>query len=183
MRVTSCIKFTFLSFILCFPINLWATRGEDDYGIIMMVMLMVYSFPVGVLLICFIIYSISKLRSAENPREKQGNIIFIISVILIVPTVVIPVFLMHKSGWHLQMIEVMLADFTPILIASTTSAILAMFVKNRSSNNNSNSTKFFESIQSNNSITKFVSSKFFIAGSLLFVASLLMLVFKNCFMG
>ncbi len=125
-------KCLFLSAIFCHPINLWATRGADDYGIMMTVMFMIYSFPVGLLLVCFIIYLIVKLRSAEKPRADQGKTILIISIILIIPTVIIPIFLMYKAGWHPLMIEVMLADFIPILLLSITSAVLSMRVKKRS---------------------------------------------------
>jgi hypothetical protein len=112
--------------------NLWATRGSDDYGIIMTVMFMVYTFPVGLLIVSFIIYSIMNLQSINKPKVKKGNIVFIISIILIAPTVIIPVSWMYKSGWHPLMIEVMSADFIPILLLSIISAVLARIVKKRS---------------------------------------------------
>ncbi len=133
-RINRC-KFIILPAVLCLPINLWATRGSDDYGLIMISMFIVFTFPLGLILLFFIINSIIKLKSSKSPEKKQGNIIFIISIIIIPVSIIIPILWMYNAKWHRLMIEVMLADFSPILLLSIISAVLAMFVKKRSLNN------------------------------------------------
>ena len=127
-------KFIILAAILCLPINLWATRGSDDYGLIMISMFIVFTFPFGLILLFFILNSIIKLKSSKPPEKKQGNIIFIISIIIIPVSILIPIAWMYNAKWHKLMIEVMLADFLPILLLSIISAVLALFVKKRSLN-------------------------------------------------
>ncbi len=119
----------FILAIISFPVMLWATRGPHDYGIIMVVMLMIYTIPVGLALLGFIIYLIVKLKSNVKPGKKPGRIIFVLSLIILFFSVIIPLAWSYSADWHHTMIELMLGDFIPIVLLSATSAVLAMKVK------------------------------------------------------
>jgi hypothetical protein len=117
-----------------------------------------------------------KLRSLERPRAKQGKSIFIISIILIVPTVIIPVFWMYNARWHSNMIEVMLADFIPIFLLSIISAVLAMFVNKRSLFNNNMNEINIKNIDLTGNINKGLS-KYLIIGFIVFVIITMIFIF------
>ena len=128
-------KTLILIVLFCSPTIMWATRGNEDYGIVMVIMAMLFSFPVGLTLLGFIIFSVSKLRSKKKLKKNQGKTVFIISIIIIVFSVIIPIALMYSASWHTLMVEVMLADFMPILILAIISLVLSMRVKKRSLEN------------------------------------------------
>ncbi len=121
------------AFILYPPI-LWATRGPQDYGIIMTLMFMLYSFPIGLLLLCFIIYSIVKLKALKSISNNQGKIVFTLSSIIVFSTILIPLFWISWSDWNNEMIQLMSGVFVPVLILSIISAVLSRLVKKRSTN-------------------------------------------------
>ena len=99
-----------------------ATPGHD---IVDAFLTFLYSIITGLLLLCFIIYSIVKLKSKKKPKKKQGKIVFLISIILIVPTIIIAFNLIKSSNWSSGSIEVMLVFFGPLLLLSIISAVLA----------------------------------------------------------
>ena len=112
-----------------------ATRGSDDYGLVMALMAMLFCFPIGLTLLGFIIFSVSKLRSKKKLKKNQGKTVFIISFIIIVLSIIIPIAWMYSAKWHPLMVEVMLADFIPILVLAIISLVLSMRVKKRSLEN------------------------------------------------
>ncbi len=114
------------------PAFLWATRGPHDYGIIMTIMLMIYTIPVGLALLGFIIYLIVQLKGDVKPGKKPGRIVFVLSLIILFFSIIIPLGWMFSADWHHTMIELMLADFIPMILLSVTSAVLAVKVKRRS---------------------------------------------------
>ena len=126
------LKAIFLIAIICSPDLLLATRGSKDYGILLVVMFMIYSFPVGILLFCFLIYTLIKLKNTNKPTKGQGKVIFIISIIIIFPTILIPLAIMSGENWDPQVVELMLGAFMPILIMAIATTVLAKIIKNRS---------------------------------------------------
>lgn len=127
----------FLTTTLLLPAPLWATRGSDDYGIVMALMAVFFALPVGLTLLLFIIYSTARLRSKKRPDNKSGNVVFILSLVAIPPAILIPALWMHWADWKYAMIELMLAVFLPVLLMAIISAVLAMYVKKRSAGGDS----------------------------------------------
>ena len=165
------------------PTALWATRGPDDYGIIISFMFITYAFPVGLMLLGFIIYTFAKLKSMTRPGKNACKIIYTISIITIPFTVIIPVFWILWSDCHKEMIELMLAEFIPLLILSITSIALAMRVRKSSSLSESDFKEKTETIRNKKSDAGNKHNKFFIACLILFIFILLAFVFKFCFTG
>ena len=171
----------FLAFMLYCPTMLWATRGANDYGIIMVLMFIIYSLPIGSLLLFFIIYSIIKLNSKKEPNKNQGKIVFILSSIIIFPTIIIPIILIYLVEWKNEMIELMSGVFVPILLLSIISAVLANFVKKRSilSSDDINEERYMKSKKSAIADNKF--SKYFIIGAISLLLAFIVFVFKYFF--
>ncbi len=170
-----------LTAILCYPATLWATRGAEDYGIIMALMAFFFLLPVGLMLLGFIIYSITKLKSKEKLNKKQGEIVFTLSLIIIVPSIIIPILWVYWAENHYKMFELMSGVFIPIILLSIISSVLAMFVKKRSLNidNDMSEVRAFESEQSE-TFDKRLSKKFII-GLILFLIVLIVTIFLYCF--
>ena len=170
-----------VAFVL-YPAVLRATRGPQDYGIIMALMSMLYSFPVGLLLLCFIISSIINLKSLKKPGKNRGKTVFIISIIIIPPTILIPVFWMFWTEWNNEMIQLMSGVFAPILILSIISAVLAGRVKKRSldTDDDINGAMVKKSDQTGTVDNKSLK-KIFLIGSAIFLSVLTVFIFKCCF--
>ncbi|MCP4135547.1 MAG: hypothetical protein GY754_31550 [bacterium] len=114
---------------LCYPATVWA---RDIDGLIHSCFTFLYFLVIGILLLCFIIYSIVKLIIKTKPEKKQGTVVFKISIILIAPTIIIPILLIHSYHWIPGVIGAMSVFFGPILLLSIISAVLAKFVMRRS---------------------------------------------------
>ncbi len=118
--------------ILCFPTIMLATRGSEDYGIIMAFMAMVYCMPAGLMLLGFVIYSITKLKTREKLKPNQGKTVYVISIIAIILSIFIPIAWMYSANWDRMMVKLMLADFVPVILLATTSLLLSIYVKKKS---------------------------------------------------
>ena len=119
-----------LAVSFCCPAALWATGGSEDYGIIMALAAFFFSLPVGLVLLAFIVYSIIILKK-EKLDKRHGKIVFIVSLVIMISSIIIPIVLMHLAKWHRLMIELMLADFIPVLLLSVISAVLSVHVMKR----------------------------------------------------
>ncbi|MFC1670987.1 hypothetical protein ACFL20_11405 [Spirochaetota bacterium] len=180
LRIKSII-IIILTFILSCPTLLLATRGKDDYGLAMVIMFILYSLPVGILLICFIIYSTIKLNKSDKPTKKQGKIIFILSNIIIAPTIIIPLLWIIRADWKSEMIEVMTGTFVPILVLTIISSVLAKLVKKKSLMSDS---EFNDAIAAKSEKAGAVNEKFlqYVKIGLVFISLILIaLLFKYCF--
>lgn len=114
---------------LCCPAIVWARDVDDLAG---SVVSLLYNLVIGLLLICFIVYSIVKLKSKRIPVKRRGAIVFTISIISIAPTVIIPMSMIRRHDWTSGVIEAMLVFYGPILVLTIISAVLAKFVMSRS---------------------------------------------------
>jgi len=171
------------AFIL-YPAVLRATRGPQDYGIIMALMSMLYSFPVGLLLICFIISSIVNLKSLKKPGRNLGKTVFIISIIIIFPTILIPMFWMFRTEWNSEMIQLMLGVFAPVLVLTIISAVLARRVNKRSLNTDDDiSDAIVNKSDQSGTVDNKSLKKIFLIGSAIFLLLLAVFIFKCCFTG
>ncbi len=112
-----------------------ATRGPEDYGIIMAFVFMVYTMPVGILLLSLIIFMFSRLKSKTRPRKGLGRAQFIISIVTLLLSIVLPLAIIHLSGWKYIMLELMMAVFVPIIALSVFLAYLSLRVRKRSFEN------------------------------------------------
>ncbi len=125
-------KVIILAVLSCFPVTLWATRGPEDFGLMMILVAMFFSFPAGILLVCLIVYTIAWLKNSEKPVAKRGNVVFVISLVIMVLAVIIPLLFMNLGKWHSKIIEVMLGDCVPIVLLSALSAVLSYRLMKRS---------------------------------------------------
>jgi len=129
---TRFVQLTILAAALTYsPTLLWANRGGHDYGIFMVVMFMLYCVPVGLVLLGCILASALRLKQPAKPKSKEGRIVLVLSWISIPPTVLLPLLLMAHQSWHPEMVELMLADFVPVLLLSLVSVVLATKVRRR----------------------------------------------------
>lgn len=117
---------------MCMPAVLWATRGPQDHGILLVVVFMIFTMPMGILLFSFLIYTISILSKKESPKKGKGKIVFVISIIIIVLTIVIPLAIMSGENWHPKVVKLMFGAFLPILVMAIGTTALAKRVKDRS---------------------------------------------------
>lgn len=129
-------KFHGKSFIIAaalflFSMPLGATRGPEDYGIILAFFMFCFSFPAGLLLLSLIILSVIRLKSEERPLGKQGTAIFVISLIIFVCSLIIPAAILYLKGCNGRIMEIIAADFVPVLLLAGISAELSRRVMNR----------------------------------------------------
>ncbi len=175
-------KFIFLAVIFFYPVTLWATRGAEDYGIIMALMAFFFSLPVGLMLLGFIIYSISKLKSKETPDTKQGKTVFTLSLIIIAASIIIPVLLIYGAENHYKMFELMSGVFIPIILLSIISLVLAINVKKGSRKIDNNEFKLRTSkSEISGTVDKRFIKKSLIIGSILFSIVLIAIIFLYFF--
>jgi membrane-associated HD superfamily phosphohydrolase len=124
-------KLFVISMLFCCPLLLLATRGSDDYGIVLALMAMLFSVPFGIMLIGFIIYLIVVLNNKKKPEKKQGKVAFILSIITIILSIIIQIFWTYWADKHWEMFVLMSGDFVPIILLACISIVLARFVRKR----------------------------------------------------
>ena len=171
----------FLAVIITWPVSLWATGGPHDYGIIMAVMCLFYSFPVGLMLLGFIVYSIITLNWKKRPGKKFGKIMYPVSIITIPPAIIMPILWIYWADRHQEMIEIMLAVFIPVLILSIISIILISYAKKQLQLTTDDNVGTTPPLFKKTGITGYRHAKLFILGSILVLLLFFMLIFKHCF--
>lgn len=84
---------------------------------------MFFSLPSLILLICLIAYTVSWLRTAETPVPRRGNVVFTMSQLIIILAVIIPLPYMHTGKWNRVVIELMMGASIPVIIVSVLTAV------------------------------------------------------------
>ena len=120
----------FILVIICSPVSAWAhTR---DGGVVDAFLTLVYLLIIFVLMFAFIIYSIVKLKSKKEPKEKQGRKVFIISIASFIPTVLIPIYFINKLGWASGFVKAWRYPFLVIILLTIASVVSGRLVMKRS---------------------------------------------------
>lgn len=127
-------KLFILSVLFCSPFILFATRGADDYGIVLALMAMLFSVPVGIMLSGFIIYLSVILNNKKKPEKKKGNTVFVLSIIAIIFSIILQFFWTYWADKHWEMFVLMSGAFVPVIVLASVSIVLFRIVRKRALN-------------------------------------------------
>jgi len=124
-------KISSVSIINFIPLTLFATRGPEDYGIIMALMAMVFTVPFSLVLIILIVYLSITLKKNNEIKQNEGQRPFIFSLIIILLSLILPFVLIYKATNHFKMFQLIAGVFLPVIILAVISLLLAYNLKKR----------------------------------------------------